>query len=219
MEVTVKQIQRLDRIAIEHFGIPSLVLMENAGRCVAQETLKLLKRQRRVCIVCGLGNNAGDGFVAARHLINHGCRVDVILIGDGKKLKSDAAVNYALLRKTRVPVFQARKVSKRVIGSLKSATVTVDAIFGVGLNRRIGEPYKAFIEAINRHARKVVAVDTPSGLDATSGKIFGACVKADKTVTFTLLKKGFNKNHGPAFTGNIVIVDIGIPKALYKYCQ
>jgi len=216
MEATVKQIQRLDKRAIEQGGIPSLVLMENAGGAVAREALKLIKPRQQVCVVCGTGNNAGDGFVAARYLINLGCRVVTVIIGDSRSLKNDALTNYRILRKARAVILKPGKATQRVVNCLERSAVTIDAIFGVGLNRPIVGLHKEFIQAINLHAKKVMAVDTPSGLDATTGKIHGICVRADKTVTFTLPKKGFKKNQGPEVVGKVVVVDIGIPKAFYK---
>ncbi len=212
--VTVKQIQRLDRIAIDRYGIPSIILMENAGRAVAREVLKLLKKRKnhRVRIVCGQGNNAGDGLVAARHLMNDGLDVKVFIIGKGSCLKEDAAVNYRILKLFKYPVVELGPNDTSITRDIKKAGVVVDAIFGVGLNREVPDPIRKVIEIINKNAKKVVAVDIPSGLDGSTGKIYGACVKADVTVCFSLLKKGFLKNDGPAYIGKVVVADIGIPK-------
>ncbi len=208
--VTVRQVQKLDKIAIKRCGIPSLVLMENAGRAVAEEVKKSLrgKRSPRVCIVCGVGNNAGDGFVVARHLINEGVGVKVLLASPKQGFKHDAAVNYRILKKMKCPIrrFAAREVA--------AAGSVVDAIFGVGLNREIAEPFRGTIETLNRKAKYVIAVDVPSGLDGTTGAIYGVCVKADRTVTFSFAKKGFYKRQGPRHTGKVIVVDIGIPARL-----
>jgi len=211
---TVKQIQELDRAAIERVGIPSLALMENAGRCVAEEVLKVLKKKMKVCVICGLGNNAGDGFVAARYLINHGVKAKIWLIGRADQLKNDAKVNYMILKKMGYPITSAGAGREPPLRDIRDSDVVVDAVFGVGLNRKVGEPFRSFIEAINKHAKKTIAVDIPSGLDGTSGKIYGVCVRADRTVTFTFMKKGFLTNEGPRVTGKVVVVDIGIPKWL-----
>lgn len=219
MLVTAKQIQKLDRIAIERYGIASLALMENAGRSVAEHALRLLNGNKSVCIVCGSGNNAGDGFVAARHLINRGCRVSIVLIGKADSLKHDAAVNFAALKKLKFNIIQVGARHAAPVRYIKKADVVVDAIFGVGLNRAIAGPANSLIQAINAYAKKVLAVDVPSGLDATHGKIYGVCVKAHTTLTFTFVKTGFKKGAGPKHTGKIIVADIGIPKALYKYCR
>jgi hydroxyethylthiazole kinase-like uncharacterized protein yjeF len=216
--VTVKQIQNLDKIAIEKIGIPSLALMENAGRSVADEVVKRVKRIKApcVCIICGIGNNAGDGFVIARHLINAGIRIKVFLIGKGSQLKTDAAVNYRILKKMKYPVKEIRKVSSSLTEDIKKADVVVDAVFGVGLNREVLDPFRSVIESINKNARKVISVDTPSGIDGTTGKIYGVCVKADVTVTFSFIKKGFLKGQGPKYVGKVVVADIGIP---VRFCR
>lgn len=214
--VTVKQIQDLDKFAIERIGIPSLVLMENAGRLIAQEIFKEIKRLKapRVCIICGLGNNAGDGFVTARHLMDRGIKTSVFLIGKGNCLKRDAAVNYQILKRLKYSIKEIGARQSHLLKEIRKADVIVDAIFGVGLNREVLDPFRNVIAIINKEGKKIISVDTPSGLDSTSGKIYGVCVKADVTVTFTFFKKGFFKGQGPRHTGQVIVVDIGIPRKL-----
>jgi NAD(P)H-hydrate epimerase len=218
MLVTVKQIQALDKIAIERIGIPSAVLMENAGRAVAQEVLRYLTKKRRpsVCVFCGLGNNAGDGFVAARHLLVRGIRVQTFLLGDPKNLKGDAALNYRIFRKLGGPFKKIGRMTPAAARAMAGCAVVVDALFGVGLNREIQDPFRGIIEKINAAGRAVIAVDVPSGLNATTGEVFGVCVKATRTVTFTCPKKGFFRREGPRHTGKIIVADIGIPKQLVQ---
>jgi len=174
--VSVKQIQRLDEIAINQYGIPSLALMENAGLSVAQEVMRIRgfgkKTKPKVIIFCGLGNNAGDGFVVARHLFNAGLRVKIYLIGSAKKLKNDAAVNYLILKKSKYSIKEIQKVNAAVIKDISQADVVIDAIFGVGLSRSIEDPFKSVIENINKYSKRTIAVDIPSGLNGTSGEIF-----------------------------------------------
>jgi NAD(P)H-hydrate epimerase len=214
--VTVRQIQNLDKTAIHRIGVPSLVLMENAGKAVAAEVKRYIKGRKdpRVCIVCGLGNNAGDGFVAARHLLEAGVKTTVYLIGQGRRLKHDAAVNYHILKKLKYPVKEVGTAHGLSLRDIARADVVVDAIFGVGLNRAVQEPFRGVIEAMNNNAKTVLAVDIPSGLDGTTGKIHGLCVQADLTVTFSFIKKGFLKGLGPKYTGKVVVADIGIPRKL-----
>jgi len=216
--VTVKQIQNLDRRAIEKTGIPSVILMENAGRAVAQGVIKELgKRDKRpVIVLCGPGNNGGDGFVAARHLLNAGIALNVFLIGREKDLKSDARLNYDILKRLRQPVLEISAVNQSLRKSILNSAVVVDAILGVGLNRDITGLLKDVIEAVNASAKGVIAVDIPSGLNGTTGKIFGVCIKAAATVTFSFVKKGFLLNRGPEFTGKIIVADIGIPLQLLR---
>lgn len=216
--VTAAQIQTLDRIAIEKTGIPALVLMENAGRAVAECVVREFAAGKKgpVVIFCGTGNNGGDGLVAARHLVNAGMRVKIFLVGKASGLKADAAVHCRILKNCGYPVVEIAAGGQDVRRAISRAGLIVDAIFGVGLNRDVEDPVKSFIAAINGSGAKVVAVDVPSGLDATTGKIHGACVIAAATVTFTLPKKGFYKNDGPRAAGRIIVADIGIPRKLWK---
>ena len=216
--VTVEQIQRLDKMATEKYGIPSIVLMENAGRAVAEEVLKDLQRgkHRRVTIICGVGNNAGDGFVTARHLWNAGVDPTVFLIGEAGHLKQDAAVNYRILKNCGYPVSEIRGKNLSLKRHLAKTDIIVDAIFGVGLNRQILEPFQSVIELSNDSCKRTIAVDVPSGLDATTGKICGVCIQADKTVTFSFSKKGFFVGEGPRMTGKVIVADIGIPGRIMK---
>ena len=214
--VTVKQIQKLDDLAINKYGMPSIALMENAGCKVAEHVIKLLKNNTnaRVCVVCGTGNNAGDGFVAARHLINAGIHIDIYMIGEAANLKNDAALNYNILRRLTYPISPVKKVDAGFHKSIVNADLLIDAIFGVGLNREIKDPFYSVIAAMNQSKKKIIAVDTPSGLDCTTGKIYGICIKARQTVTFSFVKTGHMRLHGPKQAGRIVVADIGIPLKL-----
>jgi len=212
--VTVKQIQTLDETAIKRCGVPALILMENAGRGVFDIVMKM--RPATVTVVCGRGNNAGDGFVTARHLINAGVKTHLILLGRGSQLKQDALVNYSILKRLKYPVQEITRLTAKTLALIREADVVVDAIFGVGLNREITGPFKSAIETLNREAKKIVAVDIPSGLDGTSGEIYGVCIKAHKTVTFSFAKQGFYQNEGPRHTGRVVVLDIGIPDQIKK---
>jgi len=212
--VTVRQMQAIDRHAIEKTGIPSLVLMENAGRAVAGEVIQLVRRcpKPRVAVVCGAGNNGGDGFVAARHLLNAGIRTKIFMAGNMRNLKPDALTNYSILKKSG---YLIRRVGRDESGwrrQLSNADVIVDAIFGIGLSREIREPFLNLITALNRSRARIVAVDIPSGLDGTTGKIHGICIRAVRTVTFHCAKRGFFRLDGPKYTGKIIVADIGIPQ-------
>ncbi len=215
---TAKRIQRLDDIATNRYGIPSVCLMENAGRLVAEEIIKYCDRTGKssICVVCGVGNNAGDGFVIARYLKESDLKVSVLHVGSAGDLKKDALINYTIFKKLGNKVDSFKKLNATHAAVLKKADVIVDALFGVGLNREIGPPFKEVIEAINKAQGYVVSVDVPSGIDATTGIMYGIAVKAKKTVTFTLAKAGLLKGFGKKCAGTIKVVDIGIPKALIK---
>lgn len=211
--VTTAQIQKLDQAAIGTYGIPSLILMENAGAAVAREAVRMIGASKKtVSIFCGMGNNAGDGFVAGRHLLNSDFLVKIFIIGNPKRLKADAAINYQIFVKNGIPVREIKQLTPAVIRQIRRSTLCIDALFGVGLNRNIEPPFSEIITAINRYARRILAVDIPSGLDGTTGKIYGACVRADTTVTMTFPKGGFYRNSGPQHCGRVVVADIGIPR-------
>lgn len=216
--VTVKQMQQIDRLAIEKYGVASACLMENAGRSVSQEALKYLKGKKNpnICIFCGLGNNAGDGFVITRHLINADVRTKVFLIGKPEKLRNDALLNYKILKKCKYSIKVIKRIDKTVKQDIRRSDLLIDAIFGTGLSRDILDPFRSVIEDLNASNKRIIAVDIPSGLDGTTGDVHGVCIRAFKTVTFAYAKKGFFKKHGPKVTGKIVVADIGIPRKIFK---
>lgn len=215
--VTAKQMQRIDRDAIQKYGIPSIVLMENAGRgaseiIIGDASLFLKKNGREnrlsspnIVIVCGPGNNGGDGFVVARHLLIHGIKPKIFVLVSEDKLRGDAAINCQILQKFR----EAVRFSLPTVGALKHADIVVDAIFGIGLKRAITGKFKTAIDRINRYAQKVISLDIPSGLDADNGNVHGVCVKASQTITFHLPKKGMLVKDGLKYCSNYIVVHIG----------
>lgn len=212
--LSAEEMQRLDRFAIEEIGIPSAALMENAGCAAAQVVLSMLKGKKnsRVSVFCGMGNNAGDGFVVARHLMNANVSVSVFLIGSPRQLKNDAAINYNILKKCHCRIHISHAVDKEVMKTVFSSDILIDAIFGTGINREVGSPFRDFIECLNQSGKRIVSLDIPSGLNGTTGKIYGTCIRATKTVTFGYAKKGFYQKDGPSLTGEVVVKDIGIPR-------
>lgn len=199
--LSVRQAQSFDKFAQEKLGVPSIILMENAGRSVAEEA----RGAKTVAVVCGTGNNGGDGFVAARHLLNSGTKVSLCLVGPRAKLKPDAKANLNILLKMGIKI-------KKTLAGLAKHDLIIDALFGIGLNSPVTGPYRAAIEAINDSGVPVLAVDVPSGLDADTGKVLGVAVRAKKTVTFAAPKQGFFKADGPAYCGRIIIRDIGVAR-------
>ena len=204
--ISIAQAKAFDRQAQEKYGVSSIVLMENAGRSVAEEAFTMLRGRKRVAVVCGAGNNGGDGFVAARHLFNQRIKVSVYLLGSKAKLKSDPRTNLNILEKIGLKTISAKSV--RDLSGLKSADLIIDAIFGIGLNSQVREPYLSVIQFLNQTKIPILAVDVSSGLDADTGKPWGAAVKANKTVTFVSSKIGFFKADGPRYCGKIVVRDI-----------
>jgi NAD(P)H-hydrate epimerase len=216
--LSIKETQALDRIAIEECGVPSLALMENAGRSVARAAIALIPEGRtpRITVVCGTGNNAGDGFVAARHIHNAGYAVTVVMIGSADRLKKDPMTYYRVLEKCQFPIMEAPTLDSTIQTLFTGSDVIVDAIFGVGLNRPIESPHKEFIEWINASPARVISVDIPSGLNGDTGEIYGVSVRADLTVTFMSPKKGFGTHKGKTCTGEVRVADIGIPRCLME---
>ncbi|MDD5217769.1 MAG: NAD(P)H-hydrate epimerase [Candidatus Omnitrophica bacterium] len=210
--VTAAVMQALDRKAIEEYGIPGLLLMENAGRGIA-EFIFDLSRRCRVTVFAGKGNNGGDGFVVARHLANRGCQVLILLFGDAAKLKDDPAVNYAIAVRMKIPVVAVGEAvtKEELIAYVERSDVIVDALFGVGLHAPPAGNYRQAVEAINQAAKTVVAVDVPSGIHADTGEVLGCAVRATHTATLGLPKKGLFEGRGPEYAGKIAVIHIGIP--------
>lgn len=215
--VTAAEMREIDRRAIEDYGIPSYELMERAGRAVAEKAAEVAgPAPKKVLVLAGKGNNGGDGLVAARCLHGKGYAVQILLFSEGKKLKADPARNFVANAKLGIPcrIVGEHFAWETVPELFRDSEVIVDALFGVGLDKDLDEPYVGVIRQMNESKRPIVSVDIPSGLDADTGKIHGACVKARVTVTMGLPKKGFYEGEGPDMCGEIVIADIGIPKEL-----
>jgi NAD(P)H-hydrate epimerase len=219
------EVRAFDAWAINTLGMPGVVLMENAGRSCAElikEELdsrfrgndKAARDAAKVCIFCGTGNNGGDGYVIARHLLNSGFKIIVVLCGGRNKVKGDAKINLDILEKMGLPIKQLNLDEGDIPGWVKTfaagADMLVDAIFGTGLSGRLSEEYKQLIESINAQKRPILAVDIPSGLDCDTGEPLGAAIKASYTVTFAAVKKGFSAAKAKAYTGEVFVASIGI---------
>lgn len=216
MFLSRQEVRDLDRRAIEEFGVPGVVLMENAGRGSA-ELLRSLGVRGPVLICCGKGNNGGDGFVIARHLDNAQISVRVLLFAQAEELTGDAAIHYHILAKSGLPIvsFGAGPLDgERLQQELATAEWIVDALFGTGLAGTVRSPFDQVIAAINRTSARVLAVDIPSGLDCDTGQPLGAAVRAHHTATFVAQKKGFANPAAQEWLGQVHIVDIGIPRVL-----
>ncbi len=207
--VTASEMQAIDRSAIEEFGIPGLVLMENAA--LVHETVPDLL-EKKVVIVCGKGNNGGDGFVIARHLFIDGVQADVLLLGKRQQLKSDARVNADIAFKMGIPIHEITDKNLNTQSHLlRHCHIIIDALFGTGLSKPVGGLYEKVIKKINAAKKYVVAVDIPSGVDSDSGHLIGPHIKANITAALALLKRSHLLFPAAESMGEVQILDISIP--------
>lgn len=209
---TAEILRNMDKHCIEELKIPGIVLMENA----ALKVLKHLETNvyNRYCVVCGSGNNGGDGFAIARHLKALDKTVEVFLIGSSSKLSEDCRVNYQILKNLGMKIQKVSNVEDFTLlrDALQHSDIAIDSLFGTGLSRNLDELYVSVISIINENSKYIVAVDIPSGMDSNTGEIKGNAVKAKKTVSFELYKRGFISYNSHKYTGEIVVESIGMPK-------
>ncbi|MBW9151722.1 NAD(P)H-hydrate dehydratase [Clostridium estertheticum] len=214
MKIATAQIMRkIDRYCIDVLGIRGIILMENAA-------LKVMKNipanNKKFVIVCSSGNNGGDGFVVARHLLNRGNHVEVFYLGSDENMSADALVNFNIIRNMGAKIIEVNNNEELEIlkESIIQCEITIDAIFGTGLSREVKGIYSLAITIMNENSKYILSIDVPSGFECNSGKVMGNCIRSNKTVTFELYKKGFISYDAESITGEIVIEKIGIPKAV-----
>lgn len=219
--LTRDAVRAVDRDAIEQYGIPSIVLMENAAIGLTAQALRMLEAMedgaapKRVAIICGSGNNGGDGYAMARHLHNAGVTVTVIALKQPRG-GTDAAVNAQIcLRMSikRIDLDGAESV-ERAAGLMGEADLLVDALFGTGLDRPLEGDVAHLIETINASGRPVLAVDLPSGLDCDTGDVLGTAVRATATVTFVARKPCCERIDAQQYLGEVSVAPIGAPDEL-----
>ena len=214
--MTRDEVRSFDSWAINTIGIPGVVLMENAGRSCAELVIDKLKdvAEPKACIFCGTGNNGGDGYVIARHLINSGIKVTVVVCGDRDKIKGDAKVNLDILEQMGESVEilnpSDQDIADQVEHFVAGVGIIVDSLFGTGLRGQLSDEYRQLIESINTCNCPVLAVDIPSGQDCDSGEPLGAAIRAAWTVTFVAVKKGFVSECAAQYTGEVFVASIGI---------
>ncbi len=218
LRLTRDEVRSVDRQSIDDHHIPSIVLMENAARSFVDAIGDTLPVAGTIAILCGSGNNGGDGFAIARHLHNRGHSVRIVLAVPPEKLKGDALANWRIIESMGLDVCPAEHASADGVVILRGAALVIDALFGTGLSRPIDEAFHPLIEACNEgdRSRPVIAVDVPSGLDCDTGEPLGVCVRATRTITFAAEKAGFSNPRSAAFTGNVLVGDIGCPRELIE---
>ena len=217
-----EQCRRVDRIAIEQFQIPGLILMENAGRNCAEQLISRCDQkhlaQQSAVILCGPGNNGGDGFVIARQLYTRGLRVKVILLSAPESYAGDALVNLKALSGLQLPVieFDQRWTDEQIAEVISeangiSATWIVDALLGTGAKGEPRPPMDRVIGIANRIDVRRLAIDIPSGLDSDTGQTSRSTFAADITCTFIDRKIGFDNPAAATWLGEVIVVGIGAP--------
>ncbi|MBS4959666.1 MAG: NAD(P)H-hydrate dehydratase [Clostridiales bacterium] len=210
---TGEQMQKIDELTIKKAGIPGIVLMEEAAMAVARQAEKELseKKEARILIVCGAGNNGGDGFAAARILHTMGFQVEVLFFGREEKLTEDGKTNFAAVNYLAIPVYGKEKGTHEFLSRFD---LVIDALLGTGLHGTVRPEAQTLIEAINESGVPVLSVDIPSGVDSNTGKILGKAVKASVTVTFVLPKIGQMLYPGREYCGRLVVAQITTPKKI-----
>ncbi len=213
--LTREEVRSIDRCAIDRLGVPGVVLMENAGRNAvdAIEDFAGPCGGRSVAVVAGGGNNGGDGFVIARHLVMRGAKVVTFLIAPEDKIAGDAHINLDIIRNLGHDIRRLRQDLSvaDLLAPLGRFDLIIDAAGGTGIDGSLRGDLAAAIERINAAPVAVVAVDIPTGLDCDTGKAAGPAVRADMTVTFVARKKGFDAPGADAYTGEVRVADIGVP--------
>jgi NAD(P)H-hydrate epimerase len=218
--VSSEMMREMDRKTIEEYGIPGIVLMENAGRGAYDFIMDEFK-PCNVAVFAGKGNNGGDGYVIARHLTNSGVKVMTFVLANKQDIKGDAKTNLQALENMGAPVIEA--VDLAVLEDnryhIQKCDLLIDAVLGTGISKEVTGYYRDVIELLNGIAEgfriNVFSVDLPSGLNADTGQVMGVCVQADASATFGALKTGQLSFPGASLVGSLALVDISIPRELY----
>jgi NAD(P)H-hydrate epimerase len=215
----INQMQNIDRRAIEIYGIPSITLMENAGIAATSHIVRFLKENpkfNRLSIICGKGNNGGDGFVIARHLslILALDALRIFLIGKEKDLRNDSLINFKILKKMGLEIFELANIENLSVfkKEIKESDIIIDAIFGTGLSKNIEGLEKDIILYVNDLKKYVFAIDISSGINGNTGYKMNCAINANQTITLCLPKIGHFIGDGADSTGRLYIHDISIPK-------
>lgn len=217
--LTRDQIRRVDRLAVERYAIPGLILMENAGRNAAAIIRDTYGQMGRAFVCCGPGNNGGDGCVIARHLHNAGWSVRLMITADASRMTHDTSVNFAIVDAMTVEthVLADWESQRASVETICEDDIVVDALLGTGFQGEVRSPTAELIELLNAAgSRGVVGVDVPSGLDCQSGVPSNATIRADLTVTFVASKAGFTVSTAAPYLGRVEVADIGAPRELVE---
>jgi NAD(P)H-hydrate epimerase len=213
IRLTRAQVRRIDQLALERYHIPGVVLMENAARGAADVAGQMIGAGGAVLILCGGGNNGGDGLAVARHLHNRGMKVRIFLTSDPEKYAGEAKINWEIVGAMNLPMERgdAETIARQ------RADLIVDAIFGTGLTEPPRDPFGDIARAVGKISAPILAIDIPSGLDCDTGQPLGAgCIEAKRTVTFVAEKIGFGNPGARQYLGEVIVADIGCPRELIE---
>jgi NAD(P)H-hydrate epimerase len=202
--VNAKEMKLCDQNTMQYYGIPSMVLMERAALKTVDVIMDADYQTRQILIVCGVGNNGGDGMAIARLLAQRGCCISILLIGDNKKFTDETKKQYEICKQYQIPFVSLLDLE------CTSYTLIIDALFGVGLSRNLSGEYYDIIEKLNHMNAGKIAIDIPSGISADNGAIMGTAFRADTTITFAYRKLGLVLYPGVDYAGKVIVADIGI---------
>jgi ADP-dependent NAD(P)H-hydrate dehydratase / NAD(P)H-hydrate epimerase len=209
--VTAAEMKEIDRVTIHEHGTPGLVLMERAGTAVASHAMELFPG-KKFLVLCGGGNNGGDGLVAARSLCNNGFRVKALMLSKQDSLSPDCKAQYELADKAGVDIAFSKELTRADLHE----SVLIDAVFGTGLSKSVSGDLADLFRVVNDSAIPVIAVDIASGISSDTGEVLGEAIRADHTVTFGLPKRGHLLYPGAEYAGSLYVEDIGFPEELVK---
>jgi NAD(P)H-hydrate epimerase len=210
--VTAEEMRRLDEVTFREFRVDVLMLMENAGRATADLARRMLRGiivGKRVACLVGGGNNGGDGIVAARHLVNWGADVKVIVGTAKNKMKDVPLGQLHVLEKMRIPILSTGY-------ALGDYDLLIDGLIGYGLQGNPRDKISMIIKEANASGRPILALDLPSGMNATTGEAYDPCIKATATLTLALPKTGFLAPNASPYVGDLYLADISIPRKVYE---
>ncbi len=212
--LTCQQIRRIDQLAVEQYAMPSIILMENAGRNAAEVIRREYEhlKGKTVVIFCGPGSNGGDGFVVARHLHNAGYDVKIVLSCHTERLKGDALTNFNIITRMHIPVLTIEEIDE----VLAESSLVVDALLGTGFSGQVHAPIDYMIEKMNQANKPIVSIDVPSGIDCYVAQPAKSVIKAELTITFVAVKDAFRTVECEPYIGRVEVADIGIPKELVQ---
>ncbi|MEA1974121.1 MAG: NAD(P)H-hydrate dehydratase [Bacillota bacterium] len=209
--ITNKEMKILREIAINEYGIPSVVLMENAARSVCDEILKIKQEVSRVIILCGVDNNGGYGFALGRQLFNENVKIEIVIVGDPKKIQGDSLINLEILRKMNIKIESVNDIGgiNRLKNIVTKYDILIDAISAIEIEE-IKDTLKLLIEAVNGLENDIISIDIPTGVDGNTGKIKGVAINANMTIVLMLPKFGNILYPGAEYCGKLIIKNTGI---------